>query len=151
MMYEHGAVLYLQYLMSDLLDHLDSISSTQDPYSNKQWNQPSHHDYLKQDLYGPLKHIYNRKTYYGEQSRTLCVINYYFDTIDSHSYDNPQVCIYCNGEHHILFDTDHFKEELKSNRCDPWEHKQHYCFGSSYEKQHISFDTDHFKEKVKSN
>ena len=29
------------YLMPDLLDYLDSISSKQDPYSKKQWNQQS--------------------------------------------------------------------------------------------------------------
>ena len=94
MMYEYEAVLYVQYLIPDLLDHLDSISSTQDPYSNKQWNQPSHH---------------------------------------------------------VLFDTNHFKEELKSNQRDPWEHKQHYCFDSSYGEHHILYDTDHFKEEMKSN
>ena len=50
---------------NDLLYHLDSISSMPDPYSNKQWNQLNHHDYSEQDLYGPLKHVYNRNTYYG--------------------------------------------------------------------------------------
>ena len=90
-------------------------------YSNKQWNEPNPHDYLKQDLYGPLKHFYNRKTYYGEQCLTLCIINYCSDNINSQSCDNPRVCTYCYGEHHILFDTDHLKEDLESNQCDSWE------------------------------
>ena len=103
----------------------NSISSMPDLYSIKQWNQPNHHDYSKQDLYRPLKHVYNRKTYYGEQRLTLYIINHCSDSIDSYSYDNPRVCTYCYGEHHILFDTDHLKEDLESNRCDPWEQEQH--------------------------
>ena len=96
----------------------------QGPYSSKRWNQPNHHSYSKQDLYGPLKHLYNNKTYYGEQCLTLYIINYCFDSIDSHNYDNPRVCTYCYGKHHILFNTDYLKEDLKSNRCDPWEQEQ---------------------------
>ena len=116
--------------MQDPLVYLNDISLKPDPYSNKQWNQPSHHAYSKQHLYGPLKHVYNRKAYYGKQSLTLCIINYCFDTIDSHSYDNPQVFTYCYWEHLILFDTDHLKEDLESNRCDPWEKEHYYCFNS---------------------
>ena len=76
MMYEQEGVFYIQYSMPDLLDHLDSISSMPKPYSNKQWNQPNHHDYSKQGWYGPLKHAYNRMTYYGEQRLTLYTIYY---------------------------------------------------------------------------
>merc|ERR1712238_270400 len=36
--------------MPDPRDHLDSISSIPDLYSNKQRIQPNHHDYSKQDL-----------------------------------------------------------------------------------------------------
>lgn len=36
---------------NNLLYHLDSISLMPDPSSNKQWNQPNHHDYSEQDLY----------------------------------------------------------------------------------------------------
>ena len=86
MMYVHEALLYVQYSMQDPLDHLDSISSKPDPYSNKQlldpldnissiqdlysnkqWNQSNHHEYSKQDLHGPSKHLYNRKSYHGDQ------------------------------------------------------------------------------------
>ena len=49
MMYDHKAVLCVQYSMPDLLDYLDSINSKPDPYSNEQWNQSNHHDHLKQD------------------------------------------------------------------------------------------------------
>ena len=73
-MHEHEGILYVQHLMPDLLDHLDNISMP-DLYSNKQWNQPNQHDCSKQDLYGPLKHVYNRIKYYGEQRLTLYIIN----------------------------------------------------------------------------
>ena len=53
-------------------------------------------------------------TYYGEQCPTLYIINHCSDSIDSYSYDNPRVCTYCYGEHHILFNTDHLNEELES-------------------------------------
>ena len=106
MMNEREGVLYDQYSMPVELDHLDSISSMPDPYSIKQWNQLNHHAYSKQDLYGPLKHVYNRKTIYGEQRLTLYIINYCSDSINSYSYDNSRVCSYCYEEHHILFDTD---------------------------------------------
>ena len=56
-----------------------------------------------------------RMMYDEEQRLTLYIINYCSDSINNHSYDNPQVCTYCYGEHHILFDTDHLKEDLKSN------------------------------------
>ena len=44
-------------LFLDQLDHLYSIYSLPDPYSNKHRNQPNHHDFSKQDLYGLLKHV----------------------------------------------------------------------------------------------
>ena len=78
-------------LMPDPINHHDSICSVTDPYSNKQWNQPNHHDHSKQDLYGPLKHVYNRMTYYGEQRFTLYIINHCSGSINNYSYDNLQV------------------------------------------------------------
>ena len=62
--------------MPDQLDHHNSICLVTDPYSNKHWNQQNHYDHSKQDLYGPLKYVYNRMTYYGEQRLTLYIINY---------------------------------------------------------------------------
>ena len=35
MMYKHEVAVYLQYSVPDILDHLDSISSIPDLYSNK--------------------------------------------------------------------------------------------------------------------
>ena len=67
--------------------------------------------FSQQDLYGPLKHVYNRKTYYWEQNPTLYIINYCSDIIDSHSYDDPRVYTYCYGKHHTLFDTEISKKQ----------------------------------------
>ena len=61
------------YWMPDLLDHLDSISSIPDLYSNNS----------KQDLHGPLKHVYNRKTYHREQ-------RLFFDTVSL--IDSTECC-----------------------------------------------------------
>ena len=104
MMYEDEGILYVNHLLPDPLDHLDNISML-DPYSNKQWNQPNQHDCSKQDLYGPLIHVYNRMTYYGEQPLRLHIINYCSDSIKNSTYDNMRIYIYCYGEQRLLFDT----------------------------------------------
>ena len=107
--------------MPDPLDHLDSISLIPDLYSNNS----------KQDLHGPLKHVYNRKTYHGEQ----CLLFNTVSLIDSTEYcgrkwkegecykkaiirdPDPEVKLYHRVYLQCLGNSACLKQELQQSKC----------------------------------
>ena len=105
------------YWKPNPLDHLDSISSIPDLYSAKQRIQPNNHDHLKQDLQGPLKHVYNKMTYYGEQRLTQYIINYCFGSINRIGYD-MRFYTYCHREHYILFNIGAPNKQKRQGKSD---------------------------------